>query len=189
MRGGVILIKSKASRAQILRAVLYQHTVAPAGALLVPLWQLGPLSIQPKRSENFGWYVKWTDHFGLVRPEYSGPALKVVHFDHSGLFGRPDRNVPFHLRKLLSPVPFFFVLLTRTITKQNVPFHWACGISNFQIFVEWRAPYALFLEYSLDILQTTHLKVWIQLCLNHYTFLGNCPPTPPLSQHFALSEK
>ena len=24
---------------------------------------------------------------------------------------------------------------------------------------------------------------------NHYTFLGNCPPTPPLSQHFALSEK
>ena len=23
----------------------------------------------------------------------------------------------------------------------------------------------------------------------HYTFLGNCPPTPPLSQHFALSEK
>ena len=24
---------------------------------------------------------------------------------------------------------------------------------------------------------------------NHYTFLGICPPTPPLSQHFALSEK
>ena len=23
----------------------------------------------------------------------------------------------------------------------------------------------------------------------HYTFLGNCPPTPPLRQHFALSEK
>ena len=22
-----------------------------------------------------------------------------------------------------------------------------------------------------------------------HTFLGNCPPTPPLSQHFALSEK
>ena len=22
-----------------------------------------------------------------------------------------------------------------------------------------------------------------------YTFLGNCPPTPPLSQHFALIEK
>ena len=23
----------------------------------------------------------------------------------------------------------------------------------------------------------------------HYTFLGNCQRTPPLSQHFALSEK
>ena len=49
--GSIILIKSKASRAQILRAVLYQHTVAPAGALLVPLWQLWPLSIQPKSPE------------------------------------------------------------------------------------------------------------------------------------------
>ena len=27
-----------------------------------------------------------------------------------------------------------------------------------------------------------------QLC-DHYTFLGTCPPTPPLSQHFVLSEK
>ena len=25
--------------------------------------------------------------------------------------------------------------------------------------------------------------------LDHYSFPGNCPPTPPLSQHFALSEK
>ena len=25
--------------------------------------------------------------------------------------------------------------------------------------------------------------------LNHHTFLGNCPPTPPLSRHFALREK
>ena len=24
---------------------------------------------------------------------------------------------------------------------------------------------------------------------DHYTFLGICPPTPPLSQHFALNEK
>ena len=33
-----------------------------------------------------------TDHFDLVRPEYSGPALKVVHFDRSGHFGRSERN-------------------------------------------------------------------------------------------------
>ena len=128
--GGIILIKSKASRAQILRAVLYQHTVAPADALLVPLWQLGPLSIQPKSPEISVGSSNGTDHFGLVWPEYSGPALKVVHFDHSCLFGRPDQNVPFHLRKLLSPVLLFFVLLTRTIIKQNVRFHWARGISK-----------------------------------------------------------
>ena len=24
---------------------------------------------------------------------------------------------------------------------------------------------------------------------DHYTFLGNCPPTPPLGQHFLPSEK
>ena len=28
-----------------------------------------------------------------------------------------------------------------------------------------------------------------QKILDHYTFLGICPPTPPQSQHFALSEK
>ena len=36
-----------------------------------------------------------TDLFGLVRPEYSGPALKVVHFNRSGYLGRSDRNFPF----------------------------------------------------------------------------------------------
>ena len=29
------------------------------------------------------------------------------------------------------------------------------------------------------------LLFWI---IDHYTLLGNCPPTPPLSQHFALSD-
>ena len=61
-----------------------------------------------------------TDHFGLVQPKYSGPALKVVHFDWTGHFGRSDQNVPFHLTKLLSPVPLFCILLTRTITKHVV---------------------------------------------------------------------
>ena len=59
-------------------------------------------------------------HFGLVRPEYWGPALKVNLFDLSGHFGRSDRNVPFHLTKLLSPVPVCGILLTRTITKRSV---------------------------------------------------------------------
>ena len=61
---------------------------------------------------------KWEERH--IRPEYSGPALKVVLFDRSGHFGRSDRNVPFHLTKLLSPVPLFCILLARTITKRAV---------------------------------------------------------------------
>ena len=61
-----------------------------------------------------------TDHFGLFRPEYSGPAFKMVHFDRYGHFDRSDRNVPFHLTKLLFPVPPFCILHTRIITKRAV---------------------------------------------------------------------
>ena len=78
------------------------------------------LSIQLKISDILVGTSNGTDHFGLVRPEYSGPALKVVHCDRSGHFGRSDRNVPFHLPKLLSPVPLFCILLTTTITKRAV---------------------------------------------------------------------
>ena len=78
------------------------------------------LSIQPKIPVISVGTSNGTDHFGLVRPEYSGPALKVVLFDRSGHFGRLERNVPFHLTKLLSPVPLFCILLARTITKRAV---------------------------------------------------------------------
>ena len=81
---------------------------------------LGALSIQPKIPEISVGTSNGTDQFGLVRPEYSRPALKVVHFDWSGHFGRSDRNIPFHLTKLLSPVQLFCILLTNTITKHAV---------------------------------------------------------------------
>ena len=61
-----------------------------------------------------------TDQFGSVRPNDLGPPLNVFDFDQSGHFGWLDRNVPFHLTKLLSPVPLFCILLTRTITKSAV---------------------------------------------------------------------
>ena len=64
------------------------------------------------------WLVHQIDHFGLVWPEYLGPL--VVHFDWSGHFGCSDQKVPFNLTKLLSPVPLFCFLLTRTITKRMV---------------------------------------------------------------------
>ena len=53
------------------------------------------LSIQPKIPEKSVGTSNGTDHFGLVRPEYSGPALNVVHFDRSGHFGRPECPFPF----------------------------------------------------------------------------------------------
>ena len=80
----------------------------------------GALCIQPKIPEISVGTSKGTDHFGLVRPEYSRLALKEIHFDRSGHFGRSDWNVPFHLTKLLSPVPPCCILLTRTITKRAV---------------------------------------------------------------------
>ena len=82
--------------------------------------QPGALSIQPKIPVISAATSNRTDHFGLVRPEYSESALKVVLFDRCGHFGRSDRNVPFHLTKLLSPVPLFCILLARTITKRAV---------------------------------------------------------------------
>ena len=83
----------------------------------------GRFPFNPKFREISGGTSNGTNRFGLVRPGYSGPALKVVQFDRSG---RSDRNVPFYLTKLLSPVPLFCILLTGTITKRAV----ACARSG-----------------------------------------------------------
>ena len=71
-------------------------------------------------------------------------------------FGQSDRNVPFHLTKLMCPVPLFCFLLTRTITKRavawvgslqpeyNAPFEWARGtfeISNWKILLNGKRPW------------------------------------------------
>ena len=82
--------------------------------------RVSTLPIQPQIPEISVGTSTRTDHLGLVRPEYLGAALKVVHFDRSGYLGRSDRNVSFHSTKLLSPVPLFRILLTRTITKRAV---------------------------------------------------------------------
>ena len=78
--------------------------------------------------------------------------------------GRSDRNVPFHLTKLLSPVPLFCIPLTRTITKPV-----ACENSRtehvefptFQtgIFVEWKAPSDMKYLY-----QDWFDKSWMKIC-------------------------
>ena len=63
-------------------------------------------------------------------------ALKVVHFDWSGHFGRSDWNVPLHLTKLLSPVLLYCNLHTRTITRCGLDWVCAAGMyrSNSQNF-------------------------------------------------------
>ena len=71
----------------------------------------GALSIQPKIPVISVGTSNGTDHFGLVRPEYWGAALKVVHFDRSDLL---NRNFPFHLTNLSFPVPLFCTLLSKT---------------------------------------------------------------------------
>ena len=56
------------------------------------------------------------DHFGLIRLEYSRPALRWSTL--TGHFGQFERNFLFHLSKLLSPVHLVYILLTRTITER-----------------------------------------------------------------------
>ena len=74
------------------------------------------LSIQPNISKFLvSRLSNGKDHFGLIRPEYSGPALMMVLFDQFSHFSWLDQNVPSHLRKLLSPVPLFCILPARTI--------------------------------------------------------------------------
>ena len=74
------------------------------------------LSIQPKMLKFLvGMLSHGKDHFGLIRPEYSGPALMMVLFDQFSHFSRLDQNVPSYFRKLLSPIPLFCILLARTI--------------------------------------------------------------------------
>ena len=88
-----------------------------------------------------------TDHFSLVRP-----SLEVVHFDRSGHFGRSHRNVPFHLTKLLSPVPLFCILLSKNNNQTPCGLDRTCATGMYRSFwhakfrtgiiVEWKAPKA-----------------------------------------------
>ena len=123
--------------------------------------------IQPKIPEISVGMSNRTDHFSLDWPEYSVPALKVVHFDLVSLFWLVRLKCPFQFNKIgYSPVPLFCILLTRTITKHAVAWVGSVqpectvwlGMWNFRnfrtgIFVDWKAP-----------------KVYGQLCLNKHTY-------------------
>ena len=66
--------------------------------------QVQALSIQPKIPKVSVGTSNGTDHFSLLCLEYSGPALKVVHFDWSGHFGRSvGPKCPFAFDKTVVP--------------------------------------------------------------------------------------
>ena len=97
--------------------------------------------MQPENPEISVGTSNGTNHFGLARLEYSGPALKVVHSDRSGHFSWSDRNVPFYLTKLCLPQYHSFVSCLQEqkpnvrwlgwgLCNRNVPFHWVHEISE-----------------------------------------------------------
>ena len=66
------------------------------------------LSIQPKSPEISVGSSNGTDHFGLVGPEYSGPALKVVHCDRSWSFRSVGPKCRFPFAKIVVPSTALF---------------------------------------------------------------------------------
>ena len=107
----------------------------------------GMQDAEPGRRGSFPFNPKFqkfrlvgTDHFGLVLPEYWGPALKVVHFHRCGCLVRSDQNVTFHLTKLLSTGQLCCILLTRTITKCAGVWVGSVQLECTGILVEWKVP-------------------------------------------------
>ena len=109
--------------------------------------------MQPENPEISVGTSNGTSHFGLVRLEYLGPALKVVHFDHSGHFSWSDRNVPFHLTKLCLPSTALFYPAYKNNNQMRGGLGRVCAtrmyhsvghmkFPKFQtgIFVEWKVP-------------------------------------------------
>ena len=98
------------------------------------------LSIQPKIPVISVGTSNGTDHFGLVRPEYSGPALKVVPFDRSG-------------HKIVVPSTALFYHACKKNNQARGGLGRVCATGMYRsiehvkfpkfqtgIFVEWKAP-------------------------------------------------
>ena len=117
------------------------------------LWHVGGQHIETRgtfhsaqNSGNFGQKPNVTDHFG-----WGTQSFQLVR-----------QKCPFHLGKLLSPVPFFCTLLTRTITKCIVA--WVrsvqpectvkLGMWNFQNFTP---------EFLLN---GKHPRLWTRICVD-----------------------
>ena len=81
---------------------------------------------QPKISEISLVHQMKETISGLVRPEYSRPALKVCHFDRPGHFGRLGRNVPFpYLDKIVVLSTTLLYPAYQNNTKRAVALVWS----------------------------------------------------------------
>ena len=84
----------------VLRTDILPKTVVGAPVKTIEHYGRFPLS------PNLRLEIKWSGPF-----RFGPTGIFESTFDRSGLFGRSDRNVPFHLTKLLSPLPLFCILL------------------------------------------------------------------------------
>ena len=77
--------------------------------------------------------------------------------------------------KYLAPLSWVFLGAAETIVSSLL----CCGVG----FVE------CLLNILYHVIFGDCTRPQRQETMDHSTLLGNCPPTPPLSQHFALGEK
>ena len=111
-------------------------------------------SIQPHTPEVSVGISNRTEHFGLVRSEYSGPGLKVVLFDQSGHFGRSDGpKCPFPFDKIAVPSTALLYPAYKNNNQTRGGLGRVCATGMYRstghvefpkiqtgIFVEWKAP-------------------------------------------------
>ena len=148
----------------------------------------GALCIQPKIPEISVGTSKGTDHFGLVRPEYSRLALKEIHFDRSGHFGL---KCPFSFDKIVVPSTALLYPAYKNNHQTRGGLGQVCATRMYRstgqvkflkfqtgIFVEWKALNPGFHRQMFP-------GFWNLDNLTRSKYLG--PPTPFLSQHFSLS--
>ena len=151
-----------------------------------------------------------TDNFGLVRPEFSGPwalsiqpkspEFRLVHqmertisvwsdrniWDQLwrwstviGLVISVDRNVPFQFDKIVVPSTSFLFPAYENNNQTHGGLGWVCATGMYHSIGHMK-----FLKFQTRFFPLTFpisLSVQDQL-----RFLGDWPPTPPLSQSFSL---
>ena len=75
-----------------------------------------PVAVKGRLPFRIFWLeIKWNGPFRFGPTAIFGTRFEGGPLCRSAHFGRSDRNLPFHLTKLLTPVPLFCILLMRTI--------------------------------------------------------------------------